>query len=806
MKRPAICRTMQWMGWALALVFVLAGAAVADDGSALRVTPNAVTIVAGGSAQVAVAGASGAVRVSSGDGAVVTAAYAGGAVTLQGRRPGSTSVTVRDAKGSVKIKATVTAAPATPPLAVTPASLGIAPGASGTLTAANAVGSVGARSSDHSVATVQVAGNVVSVTGVKAGSATITVSDRRGSVRVPVTVSSTPAAALAITPAFVSISAGNSATIAAINVSGTLGVSTSDASVATVSLAGTTATVRGVKAGSAVITFRDSRNSALAQVVVVSGPVTSLGGYALLAWNDLGMHCVDGKDYSVFSILPPYNNLHAQLVNKSTGKMVTTGVTLTYEAIADDTVPGTDPAYGSINTVSSTKTNFWQYVLALFGASPPPDVGLNLSDAPGNRTPSTTPRPMAPGTNGMFVAEGIPIVPVDDKGMKNFYPMVKVVARDAAGTVLATAKTVLPVSDEMTCVACHASTTSTNVAANAARPTGGWVNDPNPEKDWKKNILKLHDDRMFADPARKATYAGALAAMQYDAAGLYATATKAGGEPVLCASCHSSNALLTGGMPGIRALTHALHTRHADVRDPATQLSLSAIDNRTACYMCHPGSVTQCLRGAMGNAVDAAGKPAMDCQSCHGNMVVVGNTARTGWLTQPNCQACHHDGKRELDAVDATGKLKTWADTRWATNANVPAAGYSLYRFSTGHGGLQCEACHGATHAEYPSSHAQDNALSIALQGHAGTVAECSACHATMPVTTSGGPHGMHTTGDAWVARHEDVSKAGCTACHGADWRGTPLSAIKVAKVINRKSFPAGHQIGCYDCHNGPDP
>ncbi len=30
------------------------------------------------------------------------------------------------------------------------------------------------------------------------------------------------------------------------------------------------------------------------------------GKYTLVAWNDLGMHCVDGKDYSVFSILPPY--------------------------------------------------------------------------------------------------------------------------------------------------------------------------------------------------------------------------------------------------------------------------------------------------------------------------------------------------------------------------------------------------------------------------------------------------------------------------------------------------------------------
>ena len=34
---------------------------------------------------------------------------------------------------------------------------------------------------------------------------------------------------------------------------------------------------------------------------------------ALVSWNNLGMHCMD-SDYSVFSILPPYNTIHAQLI------------------------------------------------------------------------------------------------------------------------------------------------------------------------------------------------------------------------------------------------------------------------------------------------------------------------------------------------------------------------------------------------------------------------------------------------------------------------------------------------------------
>ncbi len=518
-------------------------------------------------------------------------------------------------------------------------------------------------------------------------------------------------------------------------------------------------------------------------------PITN-GNFKLLAWNDLGMHCVDGKDYSVFSILPPYNNLHAQLVSTS-GGLVTSGVTLTYEAMADAT--------GSINTTSVTKTNFWSWVKSLFGSSLADDVGLA-----GNATTSNTPRPMTYNTtNKWFEAEGIPITPYDDKGAKNFYPMVKVVAKDAAGKVLATARTVLPVSDEMSCKSCHASST---ISADA-RPAAGWVNDADPEKDWKKNILRLHDEKKMTNPA----FTAALDQLGFNPAGLAATAEA--GKPILCAACHSSNALPGTGIVGITPLTQALHTQHASVKAPVSQLTLDSSSNRTSCYLCHPGSETQCLRGPMGNALDASGKPAMNCQSCHGSMSAVGSSARTGWLNQPTCQSCHHDGKRELSGVTATGTPKVWSDQRFASNANAPAAGLNLYRFSTGHGGLQCESCHGATHAEYPSSHDNDNVLSQDLQGHAGTVNECTACHATMPSTVTGGPHGMHSTGNNWISDHKDAADGAsgataCAYCHGADYRGTALSQVKMTKTFNvekgTKTFSAGQNVGCYDCHNGP--
>lgn len=531
-----------------------------------------------------------------------------------------------------------------------------------------------------------------------------------------------------------------------------------------------------------------------------ANPGGTTGSYALVAWNDLGMHCTDGKDFSIFSILPPYNNLHAHLIDRSasSSKRVTSGVTLSYEAVLDTT--------GSINTESASKTNFWSWVGSLFGASPAPDRGLNLADPlVSNPTPSRSPAPMRynSGTD-WWEAEGIPITPYDDAGRKNFYPMVKVVARDSAGAELASTRVVLPVSDEMSCQSCHASG-----SADDARPSAGWIDDPDPEKDWKKNILRLHDEK-FPD-------AIATAAMQssYTGGGLLATAN--GGQPVLCAACHQSNALATPAKPGIKPLTEALHSQHATVKDPASGLALNDLSNRDSCYMCHPGSQTKCLRGAMGDARNPDGSNAMDCQSCHGNMAMVGAVGRQGWLDQPNCQSCHDKDAvtgsfvRHLSVFDASGAPRPVRDQRFATNANVPVAGVSLYRFSKGHGDLQCEACHGSTHAIYPSSHANDNVQSIELQGHTGTIAECTVCHSSVPNTRDGGPHGLHTIGQAWVGRHGDAAESrvsDCKSCHGSDYRGSALSRTSMARSFKAddktRSYAAGDKVGCYDCHNGP--
>lgn len=540
--------------------------------------------------------------------------------------------------------------------------------------------------------------------------------------------------------------------------------------------------------------------AALAAIAPLAA-ATATPHYTVIGWNDLGMHCMD-SDYTVFSILPPFNVIHAQLIDSS-GKLVTNvaSFTCTYAGVADPT--------GSINTTSYLKTTFWQNVKSFFGVQLAPDAGLEGFNMPGV---NNVPQAMAADTsiNG-FTAKGIPLTPYDNSGSKNYYPLMHITARNSAGTVVASTNIVLPVSDEMDCRACHASGSQA-----AAMPPTGWVNNSNPEKDFRLNVLLLHDE-VQPNPAAYQQY---LAQAGYGS-GLYVSAMK--GTPVLCARCHVSNALAPYGVPGIAGippLTMSVHSNHATVIDPSTGLSLNDENNRNACYTCHPGSTTRCLRGAMGNAVAADGTMAMQCQSCHGNMSAVGATTRTGWLDEPNCQACHtgtathNNGQiRYTNALDASGSLRVPVDTTYATNPNTPNPGTSLYRFSSGHGGLQCEACHGPTHAELPSSEVNDNLQSIAIQGHYGKLVDCVSCHNSQPNTLTGGPHGMHPVGQVWVSRHSDaVESAGkgvCQSCHGSDYKGTVLSYAQGVRVLNTefgtKKFWRGFQVSCYACHNGPN-
>ncbi len=538
------------------------------------------------------------------------------------------------------------------------------------------------------------------------------------------------------------------------------------------------------------------------------GPTPSGSAFKVFGNNDLGMHCVD-KSFAVFSILPPYNVVDAQVVAlQSTGSPVvldSTQADVRYSAIAD--------AAGSVNSTSPGKSDFWQFVQQLYGVALPNGEGLQGMWMPADA-------PNAAGTTlswdaalGLFKAPGIPIFPIDDAGRVNRYPLMRFTAYDKSGKALGSSDVVLPVSEETSCQNCHA---TGKVAASTSGVS--WSTDPDLENQARRNVLILHN-------ARTGTNLQA---------------------PVLCATCHYSPALdLTGAgasaqQSGHDTMSKAMHSYHSSkmaglVDSPVAVGGAVPSPTTQACYQCHPGASTQCLRGAMTSKVD--------CQNCHGNMAALGGQypllaggsidgtndgkARRPWLDLPRCQSCHAndamtktsvtlypgtsspalaaDGLR-FDTAFRTGDAS--ASPILATNKRFAEETGKLYRKSKGHGGLACEACHGSTHAIW-SANANDNVAATQLQGHAGTIGECGACHQAAPSVGLGGPHGMHPVGSAWVSAHPSQASANlsaCRACHGADDRGTVLSRMFSTRTLANQTLTAGTVIGCYTCHNGPNP
>lgn len=572
----------------------------------------------------------------------------------------------------------------------------------------------------------------------------------------------------------------------------------------------------------------ESTFAVVACVTVIATRDAQAQQYKLVGANDLGMHCMD-KEYSVFSILPPFNVVGVQVVRTSgAGAPVLLDdatVRVTYEAVADGAT-----SYNS--TSLRGKTQFWQYAPALFGVQLPVGQGLTGLYMPAD---APQPGPQALGyepTSHSFRAFGIPITPIDDGLHTNPFPLMRFVARHTrTNALLASLDIVVPVATETDCQSCHV---TGGIAA--LNPAIAWSSDTDLEVQAKRNVLLLHDHRQGTQ--------------------LHAS------QPVLCASCHLSPPLEIGdsigaslassaSQPGfahaplrprrragepqtMSAVMHRYHGRlHDGVGNPIFPPNGSSNDT---CYKCHPGAITQCLRGAMKTG-------GMECASCHGDMLAVGGEhpllpggsldgtndghARRPWMDVPRCQSCHTgDALSHLSAPDLMSApdgirlTQAWrigdpsASPIRATNQRFAENVGTLYRASTGHGGLACEACHGSTHAEWPNADPMhnDNIAAMQLQGHTGTLIECSTCHATLP-NSSTGPHGLHPVNSAsFVHGHENQYKsnpAACQACHGTDLTGTVL-----ARAATNRSFTIeddevvriakGTQVRCDMCHSMP--
>ena len=175
---------------------------------------------------------------------------------------------------------------------------------------------------------------------------------------------------LKVSASAVSLSAGAQAKVTVSGAKGTVRVASASASIATAAYAGNTITITGVASGRTKVNVSDREHQVTVAVTVTGVTAPPPPGNSTLPWrvlasNDLGMHCAD-LDCRIFSILPPFNVVHAQVVQTGTA---TAKPRLLSGADADvpyrATSSSVDPAgAGSINTTSNlapagTKSNFW---------------------------------------------------------------------------------------------------------------------------------------------------------------------------------------------------------------------------------------------------------------------------------------------------------------------------------------------------------------------------------------------------------------------------------------------------------------
>ncbi|WP_461208421.1 cytochrome C [Desulfocurvus sp. DL9XJH121] len=421
--------------------------------------------------------------------------------------------------------------------------------------------------------------------------------------------------------------------------------------------------------------------------------------YVLLAWNNLGMHCISDSD-PWWVLLPPANDIYAQLVRRGeVPERVTEGVTLRYKVEKEFENP-------------AGHVRFWEFAKSLFGAEPPKNVGLAGKGLSGEMELN--------GDLGCFHADLVPVVPYPDAGGYNPYPLFTVEARDESGKVLATTRIVAPTATEMGCRNCHGGEWRVGGVAGFTDETS-------------RDILVVHDKINGTDLVAQAE----------------------AGKPKLCQSCHEDPVLGTKGRPDTLSFPAALHGWHANY------LSGRGAEACAACHPNNPEGPTSCLRGVHdevgldctschGTLEDHAlsllkkeqenGKKAADrfMKNLAPRTVdsVEAVNPRIPWLQEPDCLNCH----KGFEPPETMDGFNTWTK-----------GGSELFRLRHDDmGALMCEACHGSTHAVYPARKDsgygvdRDNIPALQYMGKAqpmGKGGNCGLCHVGTAYTAKDSAH-----------------------------------------------------------------
>jgi hypothetical protein len=399
-----------------------------------------------------------------------------------------------------------------------------------------------------------------------------------------------------------------------------------------------------------------SDNDGGGNVSISSQPVIVFAG------NDLGMHCLNAS-YDRDVILPPYNNLWAQVVQRGNPPAVNpAGMRVFYE-IVNNTFSYGKGSFGQ----------FWDNMAAIFGVNPPKphNIGLTNNGLSGEMS----------RVGDHFEVTGVPVTPIDDNGVKNPYQVAKITVRDANNNILATTQCTVPTSDEFNCKKCHRS------ALSPSAPVAPY--------------LQLHDQ----------SHATSLSTRQ---------------TPFLCASanCHVSPALGQSAQQGVSYLSKAIHGLHG--RLSANQPTCydchpgqQAKCNRSARHTAADGNCTDTnCHGSLANvaATIAAGRipwvSEPKCATCHGgNTIPQVDTGATLYRNAVGhggmrCPACHGSphamvpSQLDLDnyqAIQYQGAALT-IGTCGVCHGNSRGEGTS--EFAEEHGGsspkkrIACHICH----------------------------------------------------------------------------------------------------------------
>ena len=405
--------------------------------------------------------------------------------------------------------------------------------------------------------------------------------------------------------------------------------------------------------------------------------------YVLLAWNNMGMHCLSDSSPR-WTLLPPANDLYAQLIRRDgTPEIVTEGITIHYKI---------EESFGD----PAAQVSFWKNAESTFGKSLAKNTGLSGNGLTG----------IMQAEEEYFSADLLPVFPYPSTGGYNPYPSFTVEAKDSQGNILATTQVVAPASTEMGCRNCHGG--EWRVAGRAGFTLAT-----------TENILAIHDRLSGTDLVGQVENGG----------------------PLLCQKCHADPILGAEGNPGRLNMSAALHGFHAGF------LKNRGAEACALCHPSSPLGATKCLRGihkevgldctsCHGSLEDHAlsllkseqekGKKRANVLMARLQPREVASideiAARQPWINEPDCLNCHVD----FQAPETDSAFNTWT-----------ASNDELFRNRRDESGqLFCSACHSSPHAIYPASNEYgenlDNIQPMQYQGNSlpiGSNMNCAVCH-----------------------------------------------------------------------------